>query len=356
MLLEEAMANDTGMPLADPLALATLQLCVTSYLSNLADIAPAICETPPLDPNGHWKCLWGPEQDNDEANLAFVAGYFATATSTVPQSICVTIRGTDVDVDNTRGILWQVWEDIDGAWQQPMPWAPDGPSRIADGTLDGLATVKTLSEAGLTLKRYLKTFFDNPAHAGVTTYVTGHSLGGCLATIVAAWIQATFPNAGAIVPVVFAGPTAGDANFAMYYDNLFPQARRYQNSLDVVPLALANLDGVDSIYSDNGLDVPDAVWFGIGSMKLAMRANSTSYVQPSNGAHILTGTFFGKDQDDWYAQALHQHHLATYLGLLTGKPVDETTLPPSRSRQSREARLIKRVGPVCAALDKLLAG
>ncbi len=346
------MADDNGTPLADPLALATLQLCVTSYLPCLSDIAPAICKTPPLDPNGHWKCLWGPEQDDDEANLAFVAGYFATATGTVPQSICVTIRGTDVDVDDIWGILWQVWEDIDGAWQQPMPWAPDDPSRVADGTLDGLATLRALSEAGLTLERYLTTFYADPAHAGVTTYVTGHSLGGCLATIVAAWIHGTFSNARTIVPVVFAGPTAGDANFAMYYDCKFGQARRYQNSLDIVPLALENLSGIDSIYSDNCLDVPDVVWFGIGSMELGMRANSTSYVQPSNGAHILTGTFYCKDQCDWYAQA----HLATYLGLLTGTPVDETALPPSSNRQSKEARLIRRVGSVQAALDKMSDG
>lgn len=351
------MADDNALPQADPLALATLQLCVTSYLPDLSGIVPAIAKTPPLDPNGHWKCLWGPEQDDDEANLAFVAGYFAAPASTVPQAICITIRGTDVDVDSIWGILWQVWEDIDGAWQSPMPWAPDDPSRIADGTLDGLDTVRALSEAGLTLEDYLTTFYADRAHAGVTTYVTGHSLGGCLATIVAAWIHGTFANArGAIVPVSFAGPTAGDANFAMYYDNKFSQARRYQNCLDVIPLALENLGGIDSIYSDYGLDVPDPVWLGIGSMELAMRATSASYVQPSNGAQIIPGTFRCKDQDDWYAQALHQHHLATYLGLLTGTPVDETALPPSRSRQSREARLIKGVGPVRAALDQLLAG
>ena len=39
------------------------------------------------------------------------------------ESIFVAIRGTDVDVDDIWGILEQIWEDLDVADQQPMPWA-----------------------------------------------------------------------------------------------------------------------------------------------------------------------------------------------------------------------------------------
>ena len=120
-----------------------------------------------------------------------------------------------------------------------MPWAPSGQERIAGGTLEGLLIIQGLTDtSGQTLGQYLTAFFAQPANANVTTLVTGHSLGGCLATVVAPWISSLLPNyQGTIQPITFAAPTAGNSEFAAYYNTLFPQARRFQNSLDVIPLA-----------------------------------------------------------------------------------------------------------------------
>ena len=68
-----------------------------------------------------------------------------------------------------------------------------------------------------------------------------------------------------------------------------------------------------------------------------------SYVQPSRGVQILDGTFLLSDTD-WYAQALHQHHLATYLALLTNTPVNEAALPRPSIIHGIERRLIRRIG------------
>ena len=78
-----------------------------------------------------------------------------------------------------------------------------------------------------------------------------------------------------------------------------------------------------------------------------------SYVQPSQGQHVLPGTFFLNDATDWYAQALHQHHLATYLGLLTGTQVDTTALPQPSVAHAAKARLINRIGSIESALTRL---
>src|SRR5947208_5780861 len=67
-----------------------------------------------------WKCLWGPAQNDDDANLAFVAGYYPDPNA-APESIFVTIRGTDVDIDDIWGILKQIWEDLDAGETQAMP-------------------------------------------------------------------------------------------------------------------------------------------------------------------------------------------------------------------------------------------
>ena len=86
---------------------------------------------PPAGPRC-WKCLWGPAQNDDDANLAFVAGYFPIANA-APQSIFVTIRGTDIDIGDIWGILWQIWEDLDAADPQPMPWALIRPGAHREG-------------------------------------------------------------------------------------------------------------------------------------------------------------------------------------------------------------------------------
>ena len=178
-----------------------------------------------------------------------------------------------------------------------------------------------------------------PANANVKTVVTGHSLGGCLATIVAMWIRVLLPNVQNVIqPITWAAPTAGDSQFATYYDELFPTARRFQNTLDIIPKALQNLGEIADVYANNGLSAPDFVAFGIDGMMDLMSDNGATYMQPSQGAHILTGNFLDCDQGDWYAQALHQHHLATYLSLLLEQPVDETALPKSTAPRPRNRK------------------
>jgi hypothetical protein len=338
----------------DGFAYATLALCVASYLPKLSSIPPAVAKAPPLTTGGQWKCIWGPAQNSDEANLAFVAGY-SPKGATTPQYICVTLRGTDVDVHDIWGKFEQIYEDLDAPFQSPMPWAPNDPSRIADGSLEALTIIQNLTSGGRTLAKYLQSFFADPAHAGVKCLVTGHSLGGCLTTLVAPWMLDLLAGyKGTIQPITFAAPTAGDANFAMYYDSKFPLARRYQNSLDVIPLGFGSLGSIDSIYDKYGLYVPDPVWLGLLAMEEAMRATSASYVQPTNGTQYMPGYFLLNDKDDWYAQALHQHHLATYKALLDNTTVDEAALPPSTSTRSKKATFIKRIGSVDGTLKKLL--
>jgi hypothetical protein len=285
-------------------------------------------------------------QNDDDANLAFVAGYFPDPNA-APQSIFVTIRGTDVDIDDIGGILWQIWEDLDADDPQPMPWALNDPARVASGTLDGLRTIQRLADftqppAQETLAQFLTTFFGKPANSKVTTVVTGHSLGGCLASIVAMWIRSLpLPNyQGSIQPITFAAPTAGNSNFAKYYNELFPSARRFQNTLDVIPLAYYNLDFIDSIYGGM-LPTPDVVKVGLAIMQEGIAG--VGYTQPAQGQQILPGTQLASDTD-WYAQALHQHHLATYLAVLTGTPVDTTALPQPNVARARKARLVELIG------------
>jgi len=154
------------------------------------------------------------------------------------------------------------------------------------------------------------------------------------------WIRTLpLPNyQGTIQPVTFAAPTAGNSNFAKYYNELFPSARRFQNMLDVIPLAYYL---IDSIYGGM-LPTPDFVKVGLALMQDSIAG--VGYTQPAQGQQILPGTQLASDAD-WYAQALHQHHLATYLAILTGMPVDTSALPQPSVARAKKARLVELIAP-----------
>lgn len=339
-------------PAPDLLTFQTMYLCGVAYMADPALMPGMIKNTQVPQPGtAVWRCLWGPAQNDDDANLVFVAGYFPDPNA-APESIFVTIRGTDVDIDDIWGILWQIREDLDAGDPQPMPWALNDPARVASGTLDGLTTVQGLADFTQppekeTLTQFLTTFLSNPANANVTTVVTGHSLGGCLATIVAMWIRTLpLPNyRGTIQPITFAAPTAGNGNFAKYYNELFPSARRFQNSLDVIPLLYYDLGAIDGIYGGL-LPAPDYVRAGVALME--EEAGGAGYTQPAQGQQILPGTQLASDTE-WSTQAFHQHHLATYLAILTGTPVDMAALPQPNVARAKKARLLELIGSAGAA-------
>lgn len=344
--------QDAAPPTPDPLTLATLYLCNISYAADIVMIPGLVQETPPLDGDGIWRCLWGPVQSSDESNLAFVAGYSPQPDGAV-EKICVTIRGTDIAVNDIWGILAQVWEDIDGTTQKGVPWKGWNESaRIAQGTSDGLDIIMGLTEKNVSLGDFLRSFLGRESNLDVTTLVTGHSLGGCLATVVAAWIESIQPvfYRGTIQPITFAAPTAGNSYFADDYSTKFTAAQRFQNTRDIIPRALDNLPSVMDIYSDRGLDAPDLIWILLPGMSLALALEEATYKQPVQGTQELTGQFYDQDKDDWYAQALHQHHPATYLALLTGTPVDYSALPRSITRRRKKARPAERTFDVLKRL------
>jgi triacylglycerol lipase len=343
---------------ADPLTLATLYLCNISYARDITTIPALVQKTPALSSGGTWKCLWGPAQTTDQSNLAFVAGY---SVSGQIQSICVTIRGTNIYLgEDIWGIFEQIWQDIGGTSQVPFPWeGPNNPA-IAEGTHDGLLTIQGLTDPSTTqtLGDYLQGFLGTPSNSNVTTLVTGHSLGGCLASVVAPWIQSRRPSSykGIIQPITFAAPTAGNPAFAAYYDQTFTTARRFQNTLDIVPLALQDLLDIGFIYSQFRLYTPDIVMAGITGMQFWLDYYNLSYEQPAQGQQILNGIFLVQQgKPDWYAQALYQHHPATYRMLLTISALDVSALPRSTTKLGTEARIAKRLGSVDDVRTRLAA-
>ena len=163
---------------------AMLQLCEISYYWEDWDISDYVNQMSPLTTNGTWTCEWGPQYDWLNTNLAFVACYYEQ-NATSPMFTCVVIRGTDIEEFDPLGILWQLWEDADPENQVPLSWTNQQPGAlIANGTSDGLQTVQSFGwDIGPTLKDWLAAQITSPGLGQLV--VTGHSLGGCLTTVVA---------------------------------------------------------------------------------------------------------------------------------------------------------------------------
>lgn len=335
----------------NPFAVSYLQLCQVSYLLPMSQIPAAVAALPPLNPGGSWQCAWGPATNSDESNLAFVATYYYGPG--LPVFAAVVLRGTDFYVDDGWGVVEQIWEDLDVPNQVPLPWAAANPARIANGTLDGLTEIQQMTSGGQSMLSYLTGYLGNAANNNPVLIVTGHSLGGCLTTVVAPWLKFALAQNNVNVPIVpcsFAAPTAGNAAFAAYFNNKFSYSLRYYNTLDVVPFGWANLPGVDSIYDNYGLTIPDSVYLAVGGFELMMRVAQVTYTQPVPSS-ALPGVFL--IGQTWTGELAHQHHTTTYMQLLGGTSVTAGATATGHSVRTQKHSLRDRFGPMNALLAKV---
>lgn len=338
--LKQAMLQPAGP--TDIFGVAYLQLCQISYA--LPSSIPYLVSNkmPPLSADGRWECVWGPAESDDLANLVFVAAYY-DGPGLPPTFAAVVTRGTDVDVDDFWGVLQQAFEDFYVIFQSTPPWLPvDSSALVADGTVYALETIQDFTSNGASLSAFLADFLQSPQNDNPVLVCTGHSLGGCVTTVLAPSLQASLAAVGVnnpIVPATFAALTAGNSAFADYYTSTFSYCPRYYNTLDVAPLAWGNLDAVSTIYDCCGIPIPDAAYIALVLWHDSLLLEGASYLQQQANNAPLPGTCFELYPADWYTQAFMQHHTGTYMRLLGGTSID---IGPSLAARSRPRRRVSR--------------
>lgn len=312
----------------------------TQVMMELAGIAyapQASIETYLGQPNfgtDGWQLAWGPATDDDAANLAYIARNAATDT------YAVAIRGTYPEFG--FGFLYELLEDLDvfelEAWQYPaVPTAA-----IAGGTADALRAIGGMQSSGLGLMQYLKT---QVLSTNAEILVTGHSLGGCLASVVAPWLAYELKSVGStgtVRPYTYAAPTAGNAAFAQWESAHFAGVRVY-NTLDLVPMAWADLLLIPNLYPSLGPACP--AWFVDVVKSVHSLVSRLQYAQPTAGAQPVTGTVL--PEGDFFEEAADQHAHNTYLSLLHAPTlpflVESTRVTWSQMLETGQRELIGEV-------------
>ncbi len=292
--------------------------CVSSALSGQ-----------PLTQN--WTLVWGPavykfalaELDD---NMMFVV-----QNTKNPAHLAIVVRGT-----NFPAVLDWLGEVLNVHDQVPWEYgSPPSQARIAKGIQDGLQALQTMTPADqpptYTLSAFLKEW--SKTHAPLQIDVTGHSLGGALAPTLALWLADTRanwdpPGKAKITVYAFAGPTAGNAEFAAYYDSrIGPDTHRVWNPKDIVPQAwnVQTLGTVADLYAPKIR--ANAIERGLFDV-LRDRVKDGNYTQIKPQETPLPGAI-NPQEKSFLSQVAWQHHCGYQCGLGIVVPLPSSEKCPS---------------------------
>lgn len=228
---------------------------------------------------GVWTQVWGPVvfSNNPTSKTVVADNTMMLVYNKAENLFVVGIAGTNVV--STYGFFQEDFKVNNLVqWSDVVKKDISDSGSIAEGTDLGLTILKDLKGPELTvnngtgpevtmitaLQNFIALSKNNIANAEVA--VTGHSLGGALAPVMAMYLQDTAAggwNNGNVTTISAwptAGPTPGNADFATYVAaQMGTNYQSYYNPLDVVPQAwqASTLKLIPSLY-EGYLDAPES--------------------------------------------------------------------------------------------------
>ncbi|MEO6694333.1 MAG: hypothetical protein ABIY50_09855 [Ignavibacteria bacterium] len=275
-----------------------IQLAITSYATE-----------------GKWILDWGPALSPDQGNMMYVV----KDTTTTPDRYAIAIRGTDWCFP----INWK--EDILGWDLQRYPYG-DQPDSVAEGTLDGLNVLLSMTDSAT--NRNLAAYL-NSLPTGSYVYITGHSLGGALATILSAWfMDNNFTSRLPLKSYTFAAPSIGNEFFVSHFNNKVTstgsESHRVINPIDLVPRFWNELEYV--LLAQIPTSIPLSVEIIMSSIIVYEQANDLNYKHVGTlheiGSLTAQGCSYPSSFDTYECWVAFAHDHNNYLKLLNAPEVD----------------------------------
>lgn len=282
----------------------------------------------PLTPG--WSIIWKPDVSIVGSCYAIVLQATAPAQSSgdimLLPMYAIAIQGTQ----NAADVVF------DMAVTPQLAFDPIENAQIGKGSNDALNCVLNLVQTTSGVTQSLQEFIESLS-TDDQLFVTGHSLGGNITSVLTPWIAFNVPAfGGSMLPLTylphnlsamtFAAPTAGNLEFATFLNNNPISYQAFFNSNDVVPNAWATTGALNLNRINNDLysqDVPTAVSGLLVTKKLEMARAGVAYTQ-TNGT-IFTfplGPTDGTSQT-WLWQVGYQHnnaYCAQFLGSVDCAP------------------------------------
>jgi hypothetical protein len=287
------------------------QRIVRGITAQLAD--------PALATGGTWELMWL-ALTPDNGNLAYIAW-----DSARPDTFAVAVRGTVASnpIDLLEDFQVGRTELFDSGGSPRWVEVSKGAKDAFDLIVKQPGTQPGGTSPGVTLAQMLDDLTGPKASS--TVHVTGHSLGGCVATMVGPYLQRLkWQRKPRFSLVTFAAPTAGLRDFADAVESLpWGLQERHVNAYDLIPLAWADITAAESWYPAPG---PAASTEDKAILEaISKSTNGHVYVQPGAPLVVNSGysTFDPQKVKDFTGQVAFQHANPTYLSLL-GAPL---TLP-----------------------------
>jgi hypothetical protein len=298
------------------------------------DFVALLANVPAGPANGPWTLRWGPAVNDG------ILGYVAQGAD---GTYALSFRGTDVD-GSISGSFQNVLADANGFFLIPWlyPQQSGAPLQISAGINGALALAIGLTDPATSVS--LLDYLRGVAKAGtLDLMVTGHSLGGALAIVAAAWLNDQLPKVQTLSfslwPHTFAAPTMWNAAFAANFAQTFSYYAAV-NTNDIVPMGWANLAGVLATFPSPGPNLYNTNWWLYKTIEaVSLTIPTYTAIVPSD-ADSFTVTPVANDSWTVEAGAMHSMQFQYFphaTGTVAPSLPGTTRTGPARARLAAPA-------------------
>ena len=307
--------------------ISTIQACILSELAYCKEPEKQIGQYMP-----GWNIVWDPLPVG--GNYAFVA--------TDGNVYALAIRGSLIQFSWDAFDNW-IYNDLNIAYQKDWPYTNNvSGARISQGAYAGWENLNRMTDKKT--RKSLWSFLQANVSDKKPLTITGHSLGGNLASVYASRLWKRFKDAGHqkdnINVITFAAPAAGNESFANDFNTKFPNSLRIENINDIVPKfpVSGKVSDLGSLYAAAPSAAEITIGYNNANVKLSsvfitmsaaldlLRITNgiSPYVQTNGLGDLITIKLSGKNSKneimDWFAEAAYQHSMECYAQQV-GAPV-----------------------------------